>query len=157
MARGRVTGGAEEVSAGGVVVRRGAAGLEVLVASQRDRNLERETLRLPKGHLEPGETAEAAARREVSEEVGVVARVVAALPDVAYRYVERRDGREVAKRVHFFLMAYEAGRAGPVDGEMTAVHWLPLAEAEARLSFDTERAVVARARALLDSADPPRL
>jgi 8-oxo-dGTP pyrophosphatase MutT (NUDIX family) len=157
MAGRRVTRGSEEVSAGGVVMRRSAAGPEVLVAEQRDRNLEQKTLRLPKGHLEPGETAEAAACREVAEEVGVAARVVAALPDAAYRYVERGNGRTVAKRVHFFLMAYESGAARPVDGEMTAVYWLPLDEAEARLSFETERAVVARARALLDSADPPRL
>lgn len=127
------------------------------MAEQRDRNLGHETVRLPKGHLEVGETLEEAASREVAEEVGVRARVLAPLSDVAYRYVEQSDGREVAKRVHFFLMAYEDGDARPVDGEMTGVAWRPLAEAERVLTFDSERAVVARARALLDSADPPRL
>jgi hypothetical protein len=38
---------------------------------------------------------------------------------------------------------------------MEAVAWCALAEAQRRMSFDAEREVVGRARALLESRDPP--
>jgi hypothetical protein len=40
---------------------------------------------------------------------------------------------------------------------MDAVAWLAIAEAERRMTFDGEREIVARGRALLESADPPPL
>jgi 8-oxo-dGTP pyrophosphatase MutT (NUDIX family) len=147
----------EETSAGGVVVRRGRAGAEVALAAQRDRNTGAPTVRLPKGHPEPGESLEEAALREVREEVGLGAVVLARLRDVTYHYRDVRRGRLVAKRVHFFLMRHTAGDGAPADGEMEHVFWCPLEAAEARLSFETEREVVAEARAMLDSPDGPRL
>jgi len=147
----------EEVSAGGLVVRRAASGIEALIAEQLDRNSGRRTVRLPKGKLDPGETVEQAALREVREEVGLSARILAPLGEVSYTFFERRAGRQIAKRVHYFLMACEAGLAYAADGEMEAVLWCALAEAERRLTFDAERGIVARGRALLESPDPPRL
>jgi 8-oxo-dGTP pyrophosphatase MutT (NUDIX family) len=147
----------EEVSAGGLVARRAGGGIEVLVAEQLDRNSGRRTIRLPKGRLDPGESLEQAALREVREEVGLAARILAPLGDVSYTFFERRAGRQIAKRVHYFLMAHAAGEAHAADGEMVAVAWCSLAEAERRMTFDAERDVVGRARALLESADPPPL
>ena len=46
---------ADEVSAGGLVVRRGADGFEALIAEQVDRNTGRRTVRLPKGKVDAGE------------------------------------------------------------------------------------------------------
>lgn len=146
-----------EISAGGLVARRCAAGVEVLIARQHDRNRGDLTGRLPKGHLDAGETPEQAALREVSEEVGVGARIVAALGEVAYVFREEREGIRIAKTVHFFLMAWERGEARPADGEMQSVAWVPIAEAAAKLTFESERDVVARARGLLESAHPPGL
>ena len=114
-------------------------------------------VRLPKGHPDPGESDEAAALREVAEETGVRARVVARLPDVTYRYHERKKDRWIDKRVVFFLMSWEGGDPRPVDGEMDRVYWTPLEDAASRLHFDTERQVVGEALALLESSDPPRL
>ena len=70
------TGEETELSEGGVVTRRGVAvpdgaGLEVLIADQLDGNTGQRTMRLPKGHLEPGETLEEAALREAHEEIGL--------------------------------------------------------------------------------------
>jgi ADP-ribose pyrophosphatase YjhB (NUDIX family) len=146
-----------EISAGGLVVRRGHDRVEVLIARQHDRNRGELTGRLPKGHLDPGETNEEAALREVREEVGVEARIVAPLGEVAYVFHEEREGIRIAKTVHFYLMAWERGEARPADGEMQSVAWVPIAEAAAGLTFESERDVVARAQGLLESAHPPRL
>lgn len=139
------------------MARRAEGGVEVLVARQHDRNRGEETGRLPKGRLDRGETLEQAALREVAEEVGVRARIVAPLGEVAYVFREEREGVRIAKTVHFFLMTWEEGEAWPADGEMSSVAWIPIAEAGAGLTFESERDIVARAQALLVSAHPPRL
>ena len=61
---------------------------------------------LPKGHIEPGETPEEAAVREVQEEAGVRAAVVARAGESEYAL----DGQPV--RIIFFLMRYQ-GEAEP--------------------------------------------
>ena len=146
---------ADQVSAGGLVVRRSAGGFEALIAEQLDRNTGHRTVRLPKGRVDAGETLEQTALREGLEEVGLVARILAPLGDLSYMFFERRAGRQIAKRVHYYLMAHAAGDARPADGEMEAVMWCAIEEAARRLTFDGEREIVARGLALLVSADPP--
>ena len=138
-----------ETSAGGVVIRRGARGIEVALGEQRDRLSGAATVRLPKGKPEPGESLEATALREVSEETGLSARIVEPLE--AVHYVYREGGREVEKTVHFFLMELVDAAVGGTDGELARVFWEPLADAEARLSFETERRALAGARARLEA------
>ena len=145
----------EEISAGGVVFRRRAGEVEVVLAEQIDRNTDARTVRLPKGHLEAGESLEAAALREVEEEVGLLGRIIARLDDVTYVFWNRADDRQVPKRVVFFLIEHESGEAHASDGEMETVFWTGFEEAIARLSFAGERAVVAQAQALLASSPPP--
>ena len=145
----------EEVSAGGVVVRSGAAGPEVLIAEQRDWNTGDLNVRLPKGHLEDGETLDEAARREVAEEVGIEARVLHALTPHRYAFWHEAKKVRIPKVVHFFLMQHESGEARPHDGEMERVFWVSFDEAEARLTFENERTVVGEARRLLASESPP--
>ena len=145
----------EEISAGGVVLRPGPGGPEVALAEQRDRNTGSLTVRLPKGKCDAGENLEQTARREVLEETGLTAEILRSLGDVRYRYFELRAKQHVDKRVHFFLMRHDGSDPAPRDSEMERVYWAPLAEAAARLSFDTEREVLARARAALESHDLP--
>ena len=56
----------------------------------------------------------------------------------------------VLKRVRFFLMRHRGGRFADRDDELDAVRWFPLAEAEAAVAFANERALVRRARELLE-------
>ena len=137
-----------------MVYRRTPTGVQVIVAEQRDRVHGRLTLRLPKGKLEPGESSEEAALREVSEETGVVGHLAGLLGDVAYVYRERHGG-PVEKRVRFYLIEYHSGEPRPLDGEMERVFWCSPVEACSRLSFATERRVMERARARLKSRDRP--
>ena len=129
-----------ELSAGGAVVRGGD--VIVVVPVKRDAQ-RRRVLVLPKGHLDPGETDEAAAVREVAEETGVVAELIDKLGDVEYSY-ERR-GRRRNKRVAFYLFEYRSGSVEDHDHEIEEARWMPLNEAVRDLTYKGEREIVRRA------------
>src|SRR5204862_1874154 len=77
----------KEVSAGGVVYRRGDEDdIEVVLASRRTRRGDL-AWGLAKGGIEAGESREAAAVREVREETGLIAEIEADLGDTKYMYV----------------------------------------------------------------------
>jgi 8-oxo-dGTP pyrophosphatase MutT (NUDIX family) len=129
-----------ELSAGGAVVHRSQ--VIVVVPVKRDAH-RRPVLALPKGHLDEGETAEAAAIREVTEETGVNAELIDKLGDVEYTY-ERR-GRRRAKRVAFYLFEYRSGSLEDHDQEIEDARWMPLEEAARALTYAGEREIVRRA------------
>jgi 8-oxo-dGTP pyrophosphatase MutT (NUDIX family) len=114
----------------------------VVIPVKRDAH-RRRVLALPKGHLDQGETAEAAATREVTEETGVIAELIDKLGDVEYTY-ERR-GRRQAKRVAFYLFEYLSGSLEDHDHEIEAAQWMPLEEAARVLTYAGEREIVRRA------------
>jgi 8-oxo-dGTP pyrophosphatase MutT (NUDIX family) len=130
----------QELSAGGVVVRDGQ--VLVIVPTRRGAQGQR-VLGLPKGHVDPGETAEQAATREVREEGGVEAELLEKLGDVRYFY--QRGGRRIFKRVRFFLFAYRSGDPADHDDEIEEARWMDLAQAARALSYEGEREMVARA------------
>ena len=126
------------------MLRRVEGGLEVALAERTDRDTGERSVCLPKGLLDPGESPEEAALREVAEETGLRARILERLPEVRYRYISPLDGALVAKRVQFFAMAWEAGKPQPADGEMDQVFWCPLESASTRLRYQGERRTVER-------------
>jgi 8-oxo-dGTP pyrophosphatase MutT (NUDIX family) len=56
----------------------------------------------PKGHIDPGETPEQAAVREVKEECGLSAEIIGPLGETNYSF--RENGQDHQKRVQWFLM-----------------------------------------------------
>lgn len=135
-----------EVSAGGVVYRRSDEGVEVVLAARRTRRGDL-AWGLPKGLVEPDETPEQAAVREVREETGLEADVEVSLGEIRYFYVW--EGVRVRKAVHFFLMRATGGDASQHDDEMEEVRWFPLSVALRRATYKGEREVLQRAAARL--------
>ncbi len=105
---------------------------------------------LPKGHVEPGESPETAAVREVAEETGITGRVVGRLGTIDFWFVA--DGRRVHKTVHHYLLVRESGELSDADIEVSEVAWVPLAEAGERLAYDDERNLLDRVPKLLADA-----
>jgi 8-oxo-dGTP pyrophosphatase MutT (NUDIX family) len=136
-----------EFSAGGVTVRR-FRGREFMAAV---RLKDGKVLALPKGHIDPGESAAQAAAREVREEAGVEGELVEKLGDVRYWY--HRDGQRVMKVVSFFLFRYRSGSVRDHDHEVESAEWVPLDEAPRLLTYRGERDMAASA---LSSLRPGR-
>jgi ADP-ribose pyrophosphatase YjhB (NUDIX family) len=136
----------EETSAGGLVVDEANGRTRGALIGRYDR---RGRLRwtLPKGHVEPGETAEQAAVREIAEETGIRGHVLAALGAIDFSFVT--GDRRVHKTVHHFLLRADGGELSHADAEVAEVAWIDLDDLPARLSYADERRLVAAVPALL--------
>ncbi|MEX1020848.1 MAG: NUDIX domain-containing protein [Litorilinea sp.] len=111
----------------------------------------RQEIRLPKGHIDPGETAESAALREVAEETGYEDLEIVA--DLGVRTVEFDYGADHYRRQeHYFVMRLRSHRQRPRpphDAAQFRVLWVPLAEAPGQLTFAAEQEVARAAIALV--------
>jgi 8-oxo-dGTP diphosphatase len=119
-------------AAGGVVVREGADGREVLLV-HRPRHHD---WSLPKGKAEPGESDEDCALREVEEETGLRCELGRELPSTQYR-----DARGRPKVVRYWEMRWADGVARP-RAEVDEVRWLPVDEAREQLTWERDRDVL---------------
>jgi len=131
------------VAAGGVVYRFTPALEVVLVVPVREPN----RWALPKGHQDPGEAVPATALREVLEETGLQAEIESDLGFSEYWYLW--NGHQVHKRVHYYLMRPTGGSFEQHDHEMTQVVWVPLTQAIAQITFDSEREMLLKAQKYL--------
>jgi 8-oxo-dGTP diphosphatase len=140
----------EQVSAGGVVFRRRGETIEVALISVGERS----RWQLPKGLVGRDESPEDAALRETREETGCVCELIAPVETAEYWYVggAGRAGRRVRfhKFVHFYLMRYASGDVRDHDHEVNEARWVEIAEAARVLAFKGERAVLARAREMIE-------
>lgn len=131
---------AAHTAAGGVIVRR--EGKRLLIALIRESDLQ--GFVLPKGHVEPGESLEAAARREIREESGL--HQLTLLGDVGVR--ERLDhARKGWKRTHYFLFIIDRSSEAKSEasGSSSRVHWFPL-EALPEMFWPEQRELVETSR-----------
>ena len=120
-------------AAGGLVVRRRDGHLEMVVVHRPVQD----DWSFPKGKLEPGETSEIAALREVREETGMACRLLRFIGHT--EYVDRK-GRP--KAVAYWIMASEGGSFS-ANAEVDELRWLNLEEATRRLTYSRDRELVA--------------
>ena len=120
-------------AAGGLVVRRHHGALQIVVVHRP----EQQDWSFPKGKLDPRETFEAAALREVREETGMACRLLRFIGHT--EYVDRK-GRP--KAVAYWVMAAEAGFFTPNE-EVDELRWLTLEAASRILSYPRDRELIA--------------
>ncbi len=130
-------------SAGGLVVYQG----RMLLVRKR---LQPE-IRMPKGHIEPGESREAAALREVREETGYATPRI--LADLGTQTAEfERFGRWTRRAESAFLMALDDETAvarDAKDSDRFEPIWVAPIDAPRLLTFRTEQEFARRALAWL--------
>jgi 8-oxo-dGTP pyrophosphatase MutT (NUDIX family) len=150
-----------EISAGGVVIRKRddawwMAAIEPAGETQRapsptlGSRKPKSVLALPKGLVDPGEKAADTALREVFEETGLTAELIAKLADIKYVYSRSwGDGQRVFKIVSFYLMRYSSGRINQIAAEMrievARASWVPLGDAPKLLAYKGEKQMAQRA------------
>jgi len=127
-------------AAGGVVVHEG----KVLLLERPSR----EEVRLPKGHIETGESPSDAALREVHEETGYAnLQVVADLGTQRVQFTDPYRERQVTRDERFFLMRLQdeqlLERAGG-EKQFEPI-WVSTLDTVPRLTFEAEREFVRRA------------
>jgi 8-oxo-dGTP diphosphatase len=115
-------------AAGGVVVRQGSGGIEVLLVHRP----EYDDWTFPKGKLEAGESLEECALREVEEETGLRCLLGRELASTEYA-----DGKGRPKIVRYWLMHAEHCDLR-FDNEVDDAHWLSPEEAVGRLSYERD-------------------
>ncbi|MFC5703676.1 NUDIX hydrolase [Cohnella faecalis] len=113
----------KEISAGGVVYRKENGAIEIQLIQDRFGKMT-----LAKGKMEPGETIEQTALREIEEETGIVGAIVDTLSVIAYQYEAKGRGT-IHKEVHYFLVEATEGRLQAQVEEITGVGWYSPEEA----------------------------
>ena len=135
--RGSSSSGVDVRAAGGLVVRPGRNGLEVVVI-QRPKY---DDWSFPKGKLDPGESYRDAAIREVKEETGLRCRPGLELPPIRYRDTAGRS-----KLVRYWVMDVEAGsihRRAP-DREVDEIRWVEFDRAATLLTYSHDRRLLSK-------------
>lgn len=145
--RPKVVEAQEETSAGGLVLDRSGDELRAALIGKLDRR-GRLMWSMPKGHIEPGETREDAAVREVREETGLEGEILAELGSVDYSFVS--NGKRIHKTVHHFLMQRVGGEICTDDAEVADVELVPISELNSRLVYADERGLLKKVHELLD-------
>jgi 8-oxo-dGTP pyrophosphatase MutT (NUDIX family) len=126
-----------EFTAGGVVYRRGQNGIDILmIADHKGR------WTIPKGHVEPKESLQQTAVREVREETGLRQLVIRELLDKIH-FFYRKDGKLIFMTTYVYLMEAlgDTDKIVPENNEgITDVKWFPADKALELIEYkDTER------------------
>jgi 8-oxo-dGTP pyrophosphatase MutT (NUDIX family) len=121
-------------AAGGLLTRDTPDGMEIMLVHRTRHN----DWTLPKGKVEASEKPLHAAIREVREETGCEVECEGFAGEIRY------EVEGVPKIVRFWRMALVRQEALAPNDEIAEAVWLPVPEAIARMSYESERELVAR-------------
>ena len=127
------------VAAGGVIIHDD----KMLILDRPSRG----EVRLPKGHVDPGESHEETAVRETIEETGYFELEIVA--DLGQHLVEFDNKNRHYRRTEHYYLLRKLGDGqeprSPKDEEQFHILWVPLLEAVELLTYPTEQEVALRA------------
>lgn len=127
-----------EKSCGAIVYRKSHGNTEILLI----KHINSGHWSFPKGHMEPGETEEQTALREIKEETGIDV-----LLDTTFRetvsYFPRKDTQK--------LVVYFVGKARnyeftPQEDEIAQIRWVEIGRAAALLTYENDKTIVQKAK-----------
>ena len=126
-----------EFSAGGIV----QDGDKVLMVKVE--NLEGQKIwTFPKGHIEEGETSEAAGLREVQEETGFRCEILSPFDKIQYWY---KRGRKLTKKSVVWFLMKPLEKTGEHDPEeILETKWMTIAQAENVARYQSDKKLLAK-------------
>lgn len=101
----------------------------------------------PKGHMEPGETEEETALREIREEAGLNVRLIPGYRETVEYPLPKKPG--TMKRVVYFLAEYENQPLVPQPEEIMSAVLMAYEDAMVVLPYEYQKRMLTRARDLL--------
>ncbi len=117
-----------EYSAGAFIYRRSGGGVSFLILKKRNGEHD-----LAKGHIEKGETAIDAAKREIKEETGIDAEFDRFFLE-STKYFFFKKGKRIMKQVKFFLCEVKSDKVA-ISKEHLGYEWCDYNEAVKKLGF----------------------
>ena len=135
----------EQHSAGGILVKKRGNRPQICLLSKRGGRV----WALPKGRVQPGETLEQTAEREILEETGHRAQVLEKLDVIEYCFFLKENQTFYQKTVTFYLMSLVEENAQARDDEADSVGWYDVGVAKKKLSYLNEKKTLSKAESLL--------
>jgi 8-oxo-dGTP pyrophosphatase MutT (NUDIX family) len=143
-----------EFSAGGIVYKKNnKKTLWLIIQPEGGGHWSKGRWQFPKGIIEEGEKAQATAEREIEEETGVRAKAIKKVEDLRIFFFDEKKNR-IFKTISLFLMSYQGEGKRKEDREKIAeIAWLPYNQAHERLTFDTEKKALEKAKKALEEKE----
>jgi dihydroneopterin triphosphate diphosphatase len=136
-----------------LVIRPAGAGHELLMAQRAPGRYMGGTWQLVSGGLEPGETAWAAALRELREETGLAPREFFRLSTLTSFY---RPDNDSLNQAPMFCALVDVEAVVRINHEHTAAEWVKLDDASSRLMWPGDRQALEEVRRVILVHDPAR-
>ncbi len=138
-----------EFSAGGVVFKKDQQGIKfLLIKNPSLKDATKFYWGFPKGGIEKGESSKETALREVKEETGIKAKIVAKIEDSKYIFTGA-DGEKIFKVVSIYLMESKSGELTKQLTEISDIGWFTKEEVLEKLSFSNDKKLFKNALAML--------